>query len=644
LLDSLLQERYTMSRLKRSFAGEAQEQDFGEEFSFEEDSGALKSILNNQGLSFSKTAPNNVATANEATPKFTPAKCVPDSYKQYENQFEFFESKGGHVFFRRKYTAGSAQKPLITSSIKATNSGRSLGKSATKMQPQKIKMIKKSTVGIASPSPSHMKVEKSRTPLAPQNPNTMRHFEPDMKIKSVVTEKKNVTKTTLPLHAFSEMRPKPGIPRPIIGENVARQSLYKKFDQKKGAPMPPKFEPSIVKLTRESMQMIPRESMAWLSQLPRESATFAELEKMMNENDKKYINDDDTFSFEALEDRLRTPYKVKASVAEKENDPNNVSGIEPIEEPESQHQVIPDLNISSESVANDDNDKEESKFEDENEAIEEVRVEIVSSPLRRCVSETDLALDAHVHVPKCASVQDLSKVDHVSPMVSAQEVTNILDSLDIFQSQLDEFRSEQDRLDKLEKEILQKIKSRKQEFKEVWGVSPMSIRSKKTVIEPREVFKFKSFELNDIHHQTPVKKIHDNQDDHERGPGTEKKVRFNTQQNQTISMTPTLENDINDREVTPLSSHDKTKKLNKSRKSFDSLKCSLSFLKTPQTAGRPSRTTVETPYNVAHTPMALRNLSNRVMAEFAALYSDSCSEESPDSTESFMPSTRLNFN
>merc|ERR1719342_808735 len=378
-----------MERLKfQPFVGESQEQDFGDEFSFEEDSGALKSILNNQGLSYSKTAPNNVATANEATPKFTPAKCVPDSYKQYENQFEFFESKSGHVFFRRKYTAGSAQKPQIASASKHINSGRNLGKSDSKMKPQKIKMIQKSTIGIASPSPSNMKVVKSRSPLAPHNPNTLRH--PVLNIKSVATENKKVAKTTLPLHSFSEKKPKPGIPRPIIGENQARQSLYKKFDQKT---LPPKFEPSIVKLTRESMQMLPRESMAWLSQLPRESATFAELEKMMNENDKKYINDDDTFSFEALEDRLRTPYKVKASVAEKENDPNNVSGIEPIEEPEEQNQVIPDLNISNESVANDDNDKEESKFEDENEA-NEVLVEIVSSPLRRCVSETDLALDA----------------------------------------------------------------------------------------------------------------------------------------------------------------------------------------------------------------------------------------------------------
>ena len=94
------------------------------------------------------------------------------------------------------------------------------------------------------------------------------------------------------------------------------------------------------------MAMIPRESMAWLSQLPRESATFAELERMMNENDKKFINDDDTYSFEALENRLRTPYKLKTREVEKENDPNNVSGIEPIEEPEEQKQDIQEIILS----------------------------------------------------------------------------------------------------------------------------------------------------------------------------------------------------------------------------------------------------------------------------------------------------------
>ena len=69
-----------------------------------------------------------------------------------------------------------------------------------------------------------------------------------------------------------------GIPKPVLGDNnpaTARQSLYKKFgnrpdDRAEAVPAPPpKFEPSLTRLTRESFRLLPRESMAWLSQLPR---------------------------------------------------------------------------------------------------------------------------------------------------------------------------------------------------------------------------------------------------------------------------------------------------------------------------------------------------------------------------------------
>ena len=63
----------------------------------------------------------------------------------------------------------------------------------------------------------------------------------------------------------------------------------------------------------------------------RDSATFAELEKMMTENDRDCANDDDTMSFEALESRMRTPYKGSAKrMEDKENSPSNLSGIEPM--------------------------------------------------------------------------------------------------------------------------------------------------------------------------------------------------------------------------------------------------------------------------------------------------------------------------
>ena len=69
-----------------------------------------------------------------------------------------------------------------------------------------------------------------------------------------------------------------GIPKPVLGDPnpaTARQSLYKKFGNRPedgpdaGHAPPPTFEPSLTRLTRESFRLLPRESMAWLSQLPR---------------------------------------------------------------------------------------------------------------------------------------------------------------------------------------------------------------------------------------------------------------------------------------------------------------------------------------------------------------------------------------
>merc|ERR1719470_228819 len=74
---------------------------------------------------------------------------------------------------------------------------------------------------------------------------------------------------------------------------------------------PSNILPPLTKLTRESFRHIPSESLAWMSQLPRESATFAELEKLMTDDDKRFANDDDTDSFEAMEKRMKTPSKGK---------------------------------------------------------------------------------------------------------------------------------------------------------------------------------------------------------------------------------------------------------------------------------------------------------------------------------------------
>ena len=72
-----------------------------------------------------------------------------------------------------------------------------------------------------------------------------------------------------------------------LAENQARKSLYNKFGFKNDVPPPPApaapvtkpgaesfprpqdIQPSLTKLTRESLRYLPRESLAWLTQLPR---------------------------------------------------------------------------------------------------------------------------------------------------------------------------------------------------------------------------------------------------------------------------------------------------------------------------------------------------------------------------------------
>ena len=169
----------------------------------------------------------------------------------------------------------------------------------------------------------------------------------------------------------------------------------------------------------------------------------------------------------------------------------------------------------------------------------------------------------------------------------------------------------------MEAELRRKIRERKDEFKTVWGVSPININTRRTVLAKKKV-------------ETPAVSP-----EPEPVEEPERRVRFNSGGNQTRAFTPTAQD-------TPVSSHNQQKR--KSRKSFDSLKCSLNFLKTPQTAARPEakRPGGEGGVGVPPTPMALRNLSERVMAEFAELYSDS-SDDTTDLPDLPDQQVRLDF-
>ena len=131
----------------------------------------------------------------------------------------------------------------------------------------------------------------------------------------------------------------------------------------------------------------------------------------MNDNDKKFANEDDTDSFEALENRLRTPYKKTPSnliVESKENDPNDVSGIEPMNDSQSKSVIEEPLNNLETSLAS-INLNESGKEEDVN------GVDAADEAIMR--QDDDVVKD--IDVP--TMIRSISNVD----MTSATDTKNI---------------------------------------------------------------------------------------------------------------------------------------------------------------------------------------------------------------------------
>ena len=209
--------------------------------------------------------------------------------------------------------------------------------------------------------------------------------------------------------------------------------------------------------------------------------------------------------------------------------------------------------------------------------------------------------------------------------VSTDHAEQLLDSLDQCQEQLEVFRAEQDRLQQLESQLVARIRDRKREFKTMFGVSPINIKTQRTVIKPLSPFQFK-LNLDDIGVGREVSTNDDNvpviEEDEvtpvssPRGaedvppPETEKRVRFDPSSDQTVTMTPATPELEESLDRTPVTSGERAqlRARKQSRKSFDTLKCSLNFLKTPQTAVRSSTKghQRQTPSAAAPTPMALR--------------------------------------
>ena len=218
--------------------------------------------------------------------------------------------------------------------------------------------------------------------------------------------------------------------------------MYNKFGFKKSPPVSKpgsenfsrrrEIQPSITKLTRESLRYLPRESLAWLTQLPRESATFAELQKMMTDSDKNLMDDDDTDSFEALESRLKTPYKKRPSplVEEKKeenNENHDESGIEPInetvveavagEEEEDvvevqkvvEEQMVQEL-VQEEEQEEHKEEQEEQEEQKEQEEQEEQKEEAEAAPVTPMSESTCVPLSvSRTPLVKSASNSDISR-------------------------------------------------------------------------------------------------------------------------------------------------------------------------------------------------------------------------------------------
>ena len=135
----------------------------------------------------------------------------------------------------------------------------------------------------------------------------------------------------------------------------------------------------------------------------------------------------------------------------------------------------------------------------------------------------------------------------------------------------------------------------------------------------------------DAHNLTPNIKIN------VMPPDTGRRVRFNSGRNETRNLTPNCTSEFPPPEGSPLGSLNNsgifdTSRSSSSNQSFASLKSSFSFLQTPlppkkrlmQNMMEADQLDLPKPKQLVEpTPVALRKLSDRVKAEFAALYADS---------------------
>lgn len=693
-------------------------QDLGAEFHFEPDQDALASILNNQGVE--RSALGRLSS-------LTPAKHIPGSFKKDADKLEFFESAGGKVFFRRK--------------VATPNNDRSNAKrfrnnaAASKFAPMRMGPVSaqknwgRSPLSLKSINTPNVNSQKFATEKKPKIDFATHR-------QSISEKKPVVTKSFLPKpNCGSRKSLYFSQPQPVQKQEnePTAVKLDKSFDFVKPAAVEFPLHP-LTALTRDSLRFLPRESRAWLEKIPRDSVTFREIEKLMNVEDRACVNDDDTCAFERMEHRiepkeaksgqsviekmasessddvfesgsldsdnesncsfeareieLKTPKAVHtkqftsgltlpvtspAPIKNIENKENLESDFKNLAIHDNQRHVTPQKNIIKSPISKKYKKKHE-MFGNKPNKSPEVKDSFNAPPLVKSLSMIDLnqSKDKDYPLATSSSVENLNQDLEISGLVSLDQMENIL-------SDLDRYRAEQDALDIQKQEIFRKIQERRDQFREVWGVSPRSVSKIRTIIPEKNVplpQKFlspicespnisgvvsvtaptmsissaiipsSSKSVPDILSTTPPSSKQVPNISNATPPSSKPvrfvRVRFNSGANVAKTPSPTQF------EASPfpssLDSSPAPETTTSARNSFSALRSSFSFLQTPK---HPKKRMVEefeitnsgkkqiTKQSVP-TPVALRSLSDRVHAELAKLYADSSDECEETQTANLM--------
>ena len=200
------------------------------------------------------------------------------------------------------------------------------------------------------PPPQARKGLSFRTPHPPTHPNQLHPWAANIKgtklLKPAVQPLPEAlaTRVTTPTATHQTQTPNSDLSQPSSGDSdqqLLKQERFQPanlemFKSPRGEEEFQAPRPSFLQ-ARESDILEARESLAWVGNLHRQSIHFKELQKQMNENDKRHVNDDDTDSFEAMEKRMKTP--VKKVKSKHPQDTGDGKADEPFGAPESENVI-----------------------------------------------------------------------------------------------------------------------------------------------------------------------------------------------------------------------------------------------------------------------------------------------------------------